>query len=180
MRALSGTFSGTEVARRHVAGLHVVESLHSPDQQIPWHSHEWPYVTFVLRGAYTEQCSRRAFDIGEGDVVLHGAGESHANRIHATSSHLLNLEFTQPFVDRVTAFGGRLDARMTATGGHLLQLGARLHRELWCEDLPAHFREVVTLPQIAESAEVHPVHLARGFRRRQGMTVGEYIRTLRI
>src|SRR4029453_17261783 len=218
MRALSGTFSGTEVARRHVAGLHVVESLHSPDQQIPWHSHEWPYVTFVLRGAYTEQCSRRAFDIGEGDVVLHGAGESHANRIHATSSHLLNLEFTQPFVDRVTAFGGRLDARMTATGGHLLQLGARLHRELWCEDrlaplciesialefvaeisraripgpdrprwleraleyLQAHFREVVTLPQIAESAGGHPAHLARGCGRRRGVTVGDTIPTLRI
>jgi AraC family transcriptional regulator len=218
MRAFAGRFSGTEVARRDVAGLHVVESLHPPDQRIAWHSHEWPYVTFVLRGAYTEQCPGRAFDISEGDVVLHGAGESHADRIHATASHLLNLEFTQPWVDRLDACGGRLDARMTANGGHLLQLGARLHRELWCEDrlaalciesialelvaeisrsripgpdrpgwldraleyLQAHFREAHTLSQVAESAEVHPVHLARGFRRRQGMTVGEYIRTLRI
>lgn len=218
MRAFSSRFSGEEVARRHVAGLHVVESLHPPDQQIPWHSHEWPYVTFVLRGAYTEQCVRRAFDIGEGDVVVHGAGESHADRIHATRSHLLNLEFTQPWLDRLDACGGRLDARMTASGGHLLQLGARLHRELWCEDrlaalciesialeliaeisrtrLPApdrprwleravefvhaHFRDVITLRQIAASAEVHPVHLARDFRRRQGMTIGDYIRTLRI
>jgi AraC family transcriptional regulator len=218
MRALSGSFSGTEVARRDVAGLHVVESLHPPDQRVPWHSHELPYVTFVLRGGYTEQCLRQAFDIGEGDVVLHGAGESHANRIHATRSHLLNLEFSQPWVERLEACGGRLDARMTANGGHLLQLGARLHRELQCKDrlaalcieaialelvaeisrtrlpppdrprwleraiecLHAHFRDGITLRQIAESAEVHPSHLARDFRRRQGMTIGDYIRRLRI
>jgi AraC family transcriptional regulator len=218
MDAVSGTFSGTEVARRHVAGLHVVESVHPPDQRIPWHSHQWPYFTFVLRGAYTEQCPGRTFDIGEGDVVLHGAGESHADRMHATDSYLLNLEFTQPWIDRVDACGGRLDARVTVNGGYVLQLGARLHRELWREDrlaalcieaialelvaemsrtrvqeadrprwfehaleyLQTHFREVLTLAQVANAAGVHPVHLARAFRRRQGMTVGDYIRTLRI
>jgi quercetin dioxygenase-like cupin family protein len=81
MRAVSGAISGTEVARRHVAGLHLVESLRPPDQRIPAHSRKWPSITFVLRGAYTEQCSGRAFDIGEGDVVLHGAAELHAPRI---------------------------------------------------------------------------------------------------
>lgn len=218
MGAVSGTFSGTEVARRHVGGLHVVESLHPPDQRIPWHSHEWPYFTFVLRGGYTEQCLGRAFDIGEGDVVLHGAGESHADRMYATDSHVLNLELTAPWIDRVETCGGRLDARITAHGGYLLQLGARLHHELWRDDrlaalcieaialelvaevsrtrisepdrpcwltraleyVRAHFREVLTLAQVAEAAEVHPVHLARGFRLRQGMTIGDYIRRLRI
>lgn len=218
VNAVSGTFSGTEVARRHVAGLNVVESLHPPNQRIPWHSHEWPYVTFVLRGAYTEQCRRLAFDIGQGDVVLHGTGESHADRMHDTDSHLLNLEFSQPWLDRIDACGGRLDARVTSNGGYLLQLGARLRRELWRNDrlstlcieaialelvaaisrtripepdeprwlaraleyVQVHFGDIVRLSQVAEAAEVHPAHLARGFRRRQGMTVGDYIRKVRI
>lgn len=218
MGAVVSTFSGTEVARRHVAGLHVVESLHPPDQRIPWHSHQWPYFTFVLRGAYTEQCPGRAFDIAEGDVILHGAGESHADRMHASASQLLNLEFTSPWIDRLDECGSRLDARVTVKGGYLLQLGARLRRELWREDrlaalcieaialelvaetsrsmvreparphwlaraldyLHAHFREVVTLAQVAAAADVHPVHLARDFRRRQGVTVGDYIRRLRV
>ena len=216
--AVSGTFTGKEVARRHVAGLHVVESLHPPDQRIPWHSHEWPYVTFVLRGAYTEQCPGRVFDIHEGDVILHAAGESHADRMHRADSHVLNLEFTQPWIDRVAACGGRLDARVTMNGGYLLQLGGRLHRELGREDrlaalcieaialelvaeisrtrapepdrrrwleraleyTRAHFREFITLAQMAAAAEVHPAHLAREFHRSQGMTVGDYIRRLRI
>jgi AraC family transcriptional regulator len=218
MSAVSGTFSGTELARRDVAGLHVVESLHPPEQRIPWHSHEWPYFTFVFRGAYTEQCPGCVFDVGEGDVVLHGAGESHADRMHGTASHLLNLEFTRPWLARADACGGRLDARITAKGGYLLQLGARLRRELWRDDrlaalcieaialelvaeisrtsmpepdrphwlahaldyLHAHFREILTLAQVAQAVGVHPVHLARDFRRQQGVTVGDYIRRLRI
>jgi AraC family transcriptional regulator len=138
--------------------------------------------------------------------------------MHATESCLLNLEYTRPWIDRVDACGGRLDARVTANGGYLLQLGARLHREVWREDrlaalcieslaleliaeisrtgapgperprwldraleyVQAHFRGIFTLAQMAEAAEVHPVHLARGFRRQQGMTVGDYVRSLRI
>ncbi|MCC7125370.1 MAG: helix-turn-helix transcriptional regulator [Acidobacteria bacterium] len=175
-------------------------------------------MTFVLRGAYTEQCSGCSFDIGEGDVVLHGAGESHADRMHETASLLLNLEFTQPWLERIDACGGRLDARVTVNGGYRLQLGARLHREVRRDDplaalcieaialelvaevsrsrppgpdsprwfgrtldyLEANFRDELTLARIAAAAGVHPVHLARDFRRRQGITVGDYVRSLRV
>ena len=42
------------------------------------------------------------------------------------------------------------------------------------------FREPHTLSEISAYAQVHPAHLARDFRRRQGCTVGEYIRRRRI
>lgn len=218
MRALSGRFCGTQVARRQMAGLHVVETVYKPNQRVPWHTHQWPYVTFVLRGGYTEDCQGKSWEIAEGDVVLHEAGEAHADSIHAADSYLLNLELTQCWLDRIDGCGARLDSRFTASGGYFLQLGNRLHRELWSEDrisalcieglaleliaeiarrksrpsghapwlqraieyLRANFRESPTLAQVAEAAGVHPVHLAREFRRRQGMTVGEYIRRLRV
>lgn len=169
-------------------------------------------------GADTEDCQGKTWDIAEGDVVLHGAGEAHANRIHAADSHLLNLEFTQCWLDRINGCGARLDSRFIASGGYLLHLGNRLHRELWSEDcmsslcieglaleliaeiarrkiraprnarwlqqaieyLHANFRESPTLADVAEAAGVHPVHLAREFRRQQGLTVGAYIRKLRV
>ena len=40
--------------------------------------------------------------------------------------------------------------------------------------------ETMTLAGIAESAGVHPVHLARQFRKVHGCTVGDYIRRLRV
>jgi AraC family transcriptional regulator len=218
MRLLSGNFCGTEIAKRQTAGLHVVESVYQPHQALPWHRHQWPYFTFVLRGAYTEDCEGRSWEISEGDVVLHGAGEAHADRMHAAESCLLNLEFTQAWIDRIAGFGGRLDSRFTANGGYFLQLGRRLHRELWNQErisslcieglaleliaataerrvrrpggsrwlqraidyLHANFRQSPGLNDVAQAAGVHPVHLAREFRRKQGVTVGGYIRKLRV
>jgi AraC family transcriptional regulator len=128
------------------------------------------------------------------------------------------VEFTQRWLDHIDGFGARLDSRFTANGGYFLQLGNRLHRELWSDErisalcieglalelmaeiaqrkirasgnarwlqqaveyLRANFKESPTLQEVAEAAGVHPVHLAREFRRKQGLTVGEYIRKLRV
>jgi AraC family transcriptional regulator len=52
--------------------------------------------------------------------------------------------------------------------------------ELTKEVLHAHFTEPLRLEPIAEAAGVHPVHLAREFRRHFGCTMGDYVRHLRI
>ena len=48
------------------------------------------------------------------------------------------------------------------------------------ESLHAQFSEHLTLSEIAASVGVHPVHLAREFRKHYRCTVGEYVRRLRI
>ncbi|MBA4185414.1 MAG: helix-turn-helix transcriptional regulator, partial [Acidobacteria bacterium] len=42
--------------------------------------------------------------------------------------------------------------------------------------LHANFYESIVLEDVAEIADVHPVHLARVFRRQTGGTIGEYVR----
>ena len=42
------------------------------------------------------------------------------------------------------------------------------------------FRGPVSLNQVAQAAGVHPSHVAREFRRVYGMTIGEYVRKLRV
>jgi AraC family transcriptional regulator len=42
------------------------------------------------------------------------------------------------------------------------------------------YQEHISLGEIASTVGVHPVHLARQFRRYEGCTIGEYIRRLRI
>jgi AraC family transcriptional regulator len=46
--------------------------------------------------------------------------------------------------------------------------------------LHAHFRERLTLDRIARAAGVHPVHLSRAFPQRFGVTLGTYLRGLRL
>jgi AraC-like DNA-binding protein len=48
------------------------------------------------------------------------------------------------------------------------------------EFLRAHFRESISLRTVAQEAGVHPVYLARVFRRRHGCPVSEYLRGLRL
>src|SRR5262245_29036283 len=48
------------------------------------------------------------------------------------------------------------------------------------EFLHAHYREPMSLGEVARAAEVHPVHLARTFRQHFHCTVGQYVRQLRI
>jgi len=42
------------------------------------------------------------------------------------------------------------------------------------------FQESISLAEVAEFAEVHPVSLARAFRKTYHCTVGDYVRRLRI
>jgi AraC family transcriptional regulator len=57
-------------------------------------------------------------------------------------------------------------------------------KEHWLETvnemLHDRFRESVSLKELAEISQVHPVHLARAFRKRYGCSVGDYVRRLRV
>ena len=44
----------------------------------------------------------------------------------------------------------------------------------------ARFREPLRLADVAREADVHPGHLARAFRQHFRMTLGSYVRTLRL
>jgi len=48
------------------------------------------------------------------------------------------------------------------------------------ELLHAQFAERLTITQVASAVRVHPTHLAREFHRRYQLTIGEYVRQLRI
>jgi len=81
-----------------------------------------------------------------------------------------------------------------AIEGLMLELVAGLSRQLnssfdskrprWLERtreiLEADFHDSISLARVAEAVDVHPVHLARVFRKHFGCTPGEYVRHLRI
>ena len=46
--------------------------------------------------------------------------------------------------------------------------------------LSAQFKTPFEISEVASAANVHPVYLAREFRRRYGVSIGEYVRRLRI
>ena len=86
------------------------------------------------------------------------------------------------------------EATPLAIEGLMLELVANLSRQLiislepkrprWLERardiLEADFHHSISLARVAEAVDVHPVHLARVFRKHYDCTPGEYVRRLRI
>jgi AraC family transcriptional regulator len=101
--------------------------------------------------------------------------------------------------NEVAALGARLSAELRRADhaspliieGLLLELFGTLSRSSsdtnaprWLSEALAivqrRFAEKMTLAEIAEAVGVHPVHLARAFRRHVGTSVGEHVRALRL
>ena len=93
--------------------------------------------------------------------------------------HSLNspLSFTKGAIQGLTM------ELLATVSRHSANLSARRpQRWLTCaeEFLRESFTEHSTIAQVAAVAGVHPVYLAREFRRCHGCTIGEYLRRLRV
>jgi AraC family transcriptional regulator len=77
----------------------------------------------------------------------------------------LSLEMLAEVSRRQVSLSGRRPPRWLARAVELLR---------------AKFSEHLTIKQLAAVVEVHPVHLAREFRRFHNCTIGEYVRRLRV
>lgn len=87
--------SAVVTLRSHtVEGVRLTEKRHAAGDRLPRHSHETPFVTFVLRGGYDESRGGSSVACLEGCALLHEAGETHEDRFGPRESHLLNLEWT--------------------------------------------------------------------------------------
>jgi len=92
-------------------------------------------------------------------------------------------EFLMPDTASALAIEG-LALEMLATASRQIVKGVNAMPPRWLsqatEVLTARFNERITVSQLAAQAGVHPVYLAREFRRYNRCTIGEYVRRLRI
>ena len=215
----SGKFYGVVSERRELPEFTVTESVYPEHAHLPAHAHERPYFCVVLDGRYEETSAQRRHDCEPSDVIVHPAGEVHANFFHTSGGRCLNLEIGPGLATRLGRRFDVLNRPQEFRTGPMNWLARRLHQEFrrsdgaaplameglalemvaealrhdagpdgerprWlgqvCELLHARFSEPWTLAELAQWAEVHPVHLARSFRRHFHVTLGEYVRRLRV
>lgn len=58
---------------------------------IPRHRHADAYAALVLSGGFQQCGNRGRFNVGPGDVLMHGAFDSHLDRIFVVGAEVLNL-----------------------------------------------------------------------------------------
>jgi AraC family transcriptional regulator len=126
-------------------------SLHSPDENLPWHEHPAAYVCVVLSGGFLESAEKSAAECRTGDVIFHPAGERHADRFGPRGACCLNLRVDGvhgPRVRRASA-AVRAAARSIAAQAALGPDGDRLEAESSLAEIIAELRHPSNDPPTA-------------------------------
>ena len=121
-------FHGQLLRQRRTAAFHLTETVFGRGEEVPWHTHEIPYISFLLAGAYAERTgtSERVFSMGT--VIWHSPGEAHSDRFCTEGGHLLNLEFGGTWLQRLPPELASAAPPSFSRGGLPYSLGLRLHR----------------------------------------------------
>ncbi|MEO7203271.1 MAG: helix-turn-helix transcriptional regulator, partial [Candidatus Tumulicola sp.] len=175
-----------------VAG-EVFETAHVGGTSLAHHHHAAPYVAIVLNGAYVEVNDTVPEFRGQGTVVVHGAGENHADRF-ASDTRCLNVELPNDVLNPADWDGTTAQAAMLAAAKSVViafyrdpatlseavrKLCAALRhrvtdaaeRPLWLKRVIDEFpwTEAVPLREAAALAGLHETHFSRAFRQHTGM-----------
>ncbi len=203
-------FGGQSLGRREAADVVLSETSYDRGARMPMHSHQSAYFCFVRRGSFRERWKRGSSEHHQDEVIFHPSGDEHANAFLDSSRCFnveLQPRYATGPAERTSldrkAVRGILASlyREYREGtpsplvieGLVYQLlgeaferpaAGSQRRPAWLQqvrdEVDRRFLEPLTVRQLSESVNVHPVHVARAYRKEYGATVGEHVRSLRV
>ncbi len=196
-----------ELMRLELRDFVVREIVYSPGLRMPRHAHDYSNVTVLIAGEIEEAAPGGRHRGRPGSVVLKPAGCEHENGVSGFGARTLTIElrrgamaaevanrnwswFEQAAVVRAAVAlcrGGASDAEdraMDLLGTVLAAPHGSAAAPRWLAQitgaLEEHFDEPVRLEALARDLGLHPVYVSRAFRQHTGVTMHEYLRTLRL
>jgi AraC family transcriptional regulator len=196
------TFHSVESTGSTASGLRFRTNVIAPHAATPAHSHAHPYFCVVLDGASVQTSGGAEWRRDRGRAYFYPAAEVQSEQFGATGGRIFSADLVEfglalPRLSCELLGSAALLARR-AYAEHSDPLGfeetvlslvgmlarescaARAWGSIVREYLREHFAEKLSLRAVALAAGVHPVHLSRAFPQRFGMTLGEYVRALRV
>jgi AraC family transcriptional regulator len=201
---------GVVAQRRTIGGATLVRQRYAPATDLPAHRHDSSYLCLVLAGGFEEDRHGRTHATEPGSVLVHPADEIHADRFGRDGAICLDLHVdagfggwrrlsAQPRSAHLPAFAAQF-ARELAARDRIADfaLEALLHELIGtlAEAQPdavgaswvRHVRAALdddpardwSLAELGALAGVHPVHVARQFRRDTGRSVQAHLRARRL
>ena len=198
------SFHAVERPGRTDGGIAYWTSVCAPHASTPPHAHARPLCCLMLDGVSAQTTGREERQREPGRAFFYPAGEVHHERWGARGGRIFSIELAADEL-RMPAASAELtgwtallarrvhveasDADDLAIESLAFALAGELAREpeddgRWSrrvrDYLHAHFTRKLSLREIAAAAGVHPVHVSRAFPLRHGLTLGDYVRALRI
>ena len=202
--------TGDVLRRRSLAGLELCELRRPPNLHLPSHSHADATVSIVLQGEGAETMAGTEYLCRWPTVLYRPPGVPHENRYGSSGARTFVIVVPPAAAPlelpgRPLAGSGLLTALVAvcyrAFGGEDPQLSIAVQELLlrlaeeepppsvpraeprWLAMVEDRLRSELPPPTLAELgalAGVHPVYLARAFRRHRGCSIGEFLRRQRL
>jgi AraC family transcriptional regulator len=175
-----------------------------------WHCHEQAVVTLLLQGHVRENVGSHDVIVGPLAVGIKPIGIRHADHFGTEGVRALRLEFLPDELSELGRYAAALETwRWLADNASIRAILAAFlfehatdarYQALAALDIDRHrragwpprwlatvresvadcYRQRISLSSLATLHDVHPVYLAREFRRHYGESVGQCIRRLRL
>jgi AraC family transcriptional regulator len=138
---VSGQFYGATIRTTAFSGFVLADTAYRPGMRIERHKHERPFVSFLLRGSYTEHYANRIRRCEPGTVLVHPAGETHTDQFDRGGGRVLSLEMPLEYCG---SDPGRIAADDAAEHYLAANLMSRLEWELTFGDNSHSVMEAIT------------------------------------
>lgn len=159
MTIVSNIHCGETLARYSTEQATFTETGHDAGSLLVHHAHVAPHIAVLVEGAYFERINGEVFLRLPGDEVFYPAYSVHENRFGHKPARCLNIEkhdWSEPIPEPSEP-----------------EICDKIKRLAGCEGYRS-------LAPIARALNLHPVYLARVFRAKTGISVGAYLRNVRI
>ena len=124
-----GHFFGRNLRTLKVGAFTLSESQYAPATNLERHAHARAYFCLVVQGGYRETSRTYERECTPSSVVVHPAGEIHADRFVAAGTRLFRVEVEDAWLAKMEEHGVRVDAPAEAHGGPLSLIATRIFRE---------------------------------------------------
>ena len=180
-----------------------------PDREVPRHTHEFPHFVLVTRGVYVTEARNQGGLCPPGTLIFNPGGTTHRDRFLSANGRFLSITPARSTWDLLDAPASVVlhnplakRAPFAALAAVLMQRSEPDYESLGLELIGALARPVdgdrlvpswlsrarellddcpdVTVSVVARAVGVHPVSLARAFRKHLGCSPGEYQRRTRL
>jgi AraC family transcriptional regulator len=98
----AGNFYGKVPQKRSVGSSIMCEVVHRSAVDVPEHSHELAYFTFILGGDYSEKFGVHTFEHQPMTVLWHRAGIVHKDRIGSSGARFFTVEIGRPAIESLS------------------------------------------------------------------------------
>ena len=207
---MPSAFSGREVEALAAGGIRCSTTVFPPGFATAPHAHAEAYFCLVVDGQSAQRSGGQERLRERGRAYFYPPGEVQDERFGRRGGRLFSVRLSAAFLAHLPGADRLPERSAELAGPAALQvrrlwsscpgspldvealtlaLLAALSRERcdgarWApavrDYLHAHFREKPSLREIAAVVGLHPVHLCRAFPRRFGVTLGAYLRALRV